>query len=560
MVGKINTKDEIVGCLENQESFVLDAGAGSGKTQSLIDALQFIIERKSAFLKQPGQKVACITFTNRAKDEINERIEYSLYVQISTIHELLWDLISRYRAELRETFSAYLDDLIEEQNEKKQTITAPKQIEKLEEREKKLAEYKNEFLENPSNIEYKDYVKYGEGIISHDDVIVISKKMFENHEKLSRISAGCYPIVFVDEYQDTNKQTVELLYNHLHLKGKSLIAFFGDKMQHIYENGIGEIPTSYELKRIAKRENYRCSLEVIKLLNKIRTDIQQVPGSDKQALGDCRCYYHAGKDINTLEAFIGHLRREWRLDQNVELKQLFLTHRSISKAGDYEELYRLYSYNNKILLQNSESRGLCVHADFLNDLYDLVELYKRGNVHDFLKKTPFKLKSMEDKNKLDQLIKEVDIGFHQWNVERLIEFATNNNLLLKVEKIDVDDKHKSRIERLMVMPAIQLFNLRKFVDDFTPFSTKHGTKGEEYENVIVIIDDNSWTQYSFKQYMEGDKSSNLRRYKRTENLFYVACSRARTNLAILWVSILTEKAKEKLNHLFPDSFFEEKVM
>ena len=63
---------------------------------------------------------------------------------------------------------------------------------------------------------------------------------------------------------------------------KILFGFYGDKMQKIYDTGIGEIPLTYNLKRITKSENYRCSVSVVNLLNKIRNDITQIPSGENK--------------------------------------------------------------------------------------------------------------------------------------------------------------------------------------------------------------------------------------------------------------------------------------
>lgn len=67
----------VFNCIKNKESFVLDAGAGSGKTWTLVQALNYVIETKSKELKNNGQKIVCITYTNIAKDEIIERTEHN---------------------------------------------------------------------------------------------------------------------------------------------------------------------------------------------------------------------------------------------------------------------------------------------------------------------------------------------------------------------------------------------------------------------------------------------------------------------------------------------------
>src|SRR5205814_4936239 len=72
--------------LETLRSFFLYAGAGSGKTRSLVDAVKFVCRTQGRRLSLLGKKVAVITFTNAACDEIKQRLEFDPRVEVSTIH------------------------------------------------------------------------------------------------------------------------------------------------------------------------------------------------------------------------------------------------------------------------------------------------------------------------------------------------------------------------------------------------------------------------------------------------------------------------------------------
>ncbi len=72
-------------------------------------------------------------------------------------------------------------------------------------------------------------------------------------------------------------------------------------------------------------------------------------------------------------------------------------------------------------------------------------------------------------------------------------------------------------------------------DPEAEFSTEHGVKGEEYDNVVFVIS-KGWNQYQFETYApmitgrtpipNGKQTS----YERNRNLFYVCCSRPRKRL------------------------------
>ena len=87
--------------IENKKSFVLEAGAGSGKTYTLIETLNFLIQEKRKEIENNNQKIICITYTNVAKNEIIKRIEYNDLVNVFTIHEFLWQSIKQYQKQLK---------------------------------------------------------------------------------------------------------------------------------------------------------------------------------------------------------------------------------------------------------------------------------------------------------------------------------------------------------------------------------------------------------------------------------------------------------------------------
>lgn len=83
--------------LSEGRSFRLEAGAGAGKTYSLIKALRFLIERNKDLFEKHSQQIACITFTNVAKDEIVARTDRSPIVFCDTNHAFCWSLISSFQ-------------------------------------------------------------------------------------------------------------------------------------------------------------------------------------------------------------------------------------------------------------------------------------------------------------------------------------------------------------------------------------------------------------------------------------------------------------------------------
>ena len=76
--------EEIAACLnlDNPKSFFLFAGAGSGKTRSLVTALQHVQTNLSERLRAKGQRIGVITFTNAASDEIKRRLLFDPLIDV----------------------------------------------------------------------------------------------------------------------------------------------------------------------------------------------------------------------------------------------------------------------------------------------------------------------------------------------------------------------------------------------------------------------------------------------------------------------------------------------
>ncbi|MDN5786101.1 UvrD-helicase domain-containing protein [Pseudorhodobacter sp.] len=96
--------EELAGYLnpDAPRSFFLFAGAGSGKTRSLVKALNHIRTTHGRTLAYRGQKVAVITFTNAACDEIKRRLDFNPLFCVSTIHSFAWELIQDFHHDIRE--------------------------------------------------------------------------------------------------------------------------------------------------------------------------------------------------------------------------------------------------------------------------------------------------------------------------------------------------------------------------------------------------------------------------------------------------------------------------
>jgi DNA helicase II / ATP-dependent DNA helicase PcrA len=89
---------EILRHIDNKENFLLSGGAGSGKTYSLVQVIKQVI------LEYPTIKVACMTYTNAAVKEIEERVKHQ-NLSVTTIHDFLWENIKSFQKELKKSLN-----------------------------------------------------------------------------------------------------------------------------------------------------------------------------------------------------------------------------------------------------------------------------------------------------------------------------------------------------------------------------------------------------------------------------------------------------------------------
>ena len=95
--------------------------------------------------------------------------------------------------------------------------------------------------------------------------------------------------------------------------------------------------------------------------------------------------------------------------------------------------------------------------------------------------------------------------------------------------------NKGTLSDLYNINYSEMINAIGFISSESDFSTEHGVKGEEYENVLFIIG-RGWNNYKFDEQVylnpESLSEKEYETYIRNRNLFYVCCSRATKRLAL----------------------------
>ncbi|MGX5585947.1 UvrD-helicase domain-containing protein [Bacillus thuringiensis] len=540
---------EIRNSIDEYENFIVEAGAGSGKTWSLVQALSYIIENKANIFEKENKKVVCITYTNIAKDEIIHRIKSNQIVQVNTIHEFLWSVIKPFQAEIRSELINYY----ERKNEKP---------------DKNYDDYLSiiqQLKEFRPSIKYQEYKVHKDGIITHEDVLWIFSSMLSKYTILKKIIEDSFPIIFIDEYQDSDAKIIDSLLTTFLASKKIVFGFFGDHYQKIYDNSIGQINTNkYNLKSIKKNENYRCSTEVINILNKLRYDIKQVAmGEEKK--GECMFYYLP--NFNEIEdVFNKRIKSDFSGLEISNFKKLYLVNKKIAIVNNYLKLYQLYDskkrYSDKYkkkdyILKNSANRD-CDYANLLYEIHNLIKLFRDDRAQDLLKKVALNVTNKRDLDEIHSKLKKlVELRKKSTIGEVFEEVITNKIIKVKQETVKELLEETEEFTRMLKDIKYQEFeNLYNTLQDNSMFSTQHGTKGAEFDSVLCFIDDGEWRNYSIEDYLINNPDPRKQRIiERTRNLFYVVCSRAKYNLAIVCKSSLSVDAQNNVKNIFGESNF-----
>jgi len=250
--------ERVLHCLADNKSFLLEAGAGAGKTYSLVEVLKYLIDKRGAILKRNNQKIACITYTNVATSVINSRIDGNPLVLTDTIHAFCWSLIRGFQPFLRQRVA-------------------------------ELEAWKERLQESgpigPRRIDYDlGHRRITDELVSihHDDVLALMIELLPL-EKFKKFVAGKFPFILIDEYQDTNLGVMDSIKTHILGTAEGpVIGLFGDHWQRIYDKTCGWVDHP-SLLEIGKGANFRSCTSIVKVLNAMRPELPQAVMDEKFA-------------------------------------------------------------------------------------------------------------------------------------------------------------------------------------------------------------------------------------------------------------------------------------
>ena len=504
--------EKVFEAIKEDKNFILEGGAGSGKTFSLIS----IIEKISR--DEPDKSIVCITYTNNAVAEIRERITNDK-LKVSTIHEFIWSIIEQFQNEIK----CCLIDLINDDEQKAfiRPLDYPS--------EDPLTDTYFENIRVDYDERYSMSIIDNRVQISHDHIVIVAEKMFSTYPKLCDILIDIADYIFVDEYQDTSPLVVKILLEYIQNRTKkNIVGFFGDSMQAIYDSGVGDL-SSYNLIKIAKAQNRRNPKKVIDLANKFRDDgLVQIPSGDVDApnmnngnviQGVVKFIY--GDGINHLEDLRNSkLYKDLEFDISQKTKELRLTHKLNAEMAGFSKLFELYNSDLFVKLITNMKKKISANelVDKGKSFEELVEeakiVFGKGGplIIDIVKSTPellaiyniIKTFSFEEVISKSKINKDSLLAYKFNGLNNRYEAGTDRDRILKrldliYELLELYKigKHNEflRITRFKITSSDDKITLSKIMTEISANDTTIGRVIELAERTGLISKDDLFTSF-----------------------------------------------------------------
>jgi DNA helicase-2/ATP-dependent DNA helicase PcrA len=617
---------ELRACLTEAEkrNFIMVAGAGSGKTTSLVKALANTIAAYGAALKLSRQRIACITYTEIAAGEIWAEVGNNPLVHVSTIHSFLWMITRSFQRDIKAWVLRRIGERIDELTATAAGFGPRVQQRTRDKNERDVARFGTALaqVERVQSFTYGTGSDYVKGILGHDDIIRMATDFLRERALFRTLVAQQFPFVFVDESQDTQEVVVAGLKAVAAQAGaRFCLGFFGDPMQRIYPTGIGPIALEDGWVPIDKEENFRCPRNVLSVANAIRRDgddlvqrggrMEDVGGGRQLVEGTARIFVLPadGRRNERLAAVRALVAREngdaaWREGPEGDIKLLVIVHRMAATRLGFGDLYA--AMNDKaptafrdgfldatawpirpfevfvLPIVEATERGaefeamtlLRKHCPRLDrgavpktGASEILAALRRGVLHLQLLLAEGSNATVRDvlNHLRDQRLVTLD--------PRILAYLEDRPPLRDAADAEADyDDEEETTREIAAMDAYLACNVpqfrgyRRYVHQLSPFSTQQGIKGTEFERVLVVLDDEEGThvQFSYDKYF-GVKPptqrdlENLREGKetaveRTRRLFYVCCTRALTDLVVVYFSTDPEAAERQVraSGIFPE--------
>ena len=275
------------------------AGAGSGKTRTLTERIVRTLSQSKR-----GERVLAITFSNKAANELRERLLQSYtesqlndLVYVGTVHNFCMEIVLQRGSAIGlpedlhifesvedrfEIFRTALDNVPQMKakylnQEGKVNSKGIRELFDLLSKAKRDFKFPSDYSEKPlSQRLYQEYndLMLAQNAIDFDDILLYAYRILAEKPSIARIYQRMYKHICVDEAQDLNKAQYSVIKT---IAGEATaILMVGDPNQAIYGfNGSSscymckDFPNDYGAKKYELIDNYRSSHEVIEAAKKI---------------------------------------------------------------------------------------------------------------------------------------------------------------------------------------------------------------------------------------------------------------------------------------------------
>lgn len=590
---------EIYACIVSKPptSFVVTAGAGSGKTTSLVKAIDSVLTEHGTTMRMKKQKVACITYTEVAANEIRADVNANALVHVSTIHSFYWTIANSFQADikawLQQDLQRRLDDLvIKAQN------FGPRVRQNTRENNKRDQERVAKHLEDvkkAASFRYGMGGDYAKGILGHEDVLQLASHLLKTRVLFRRLVALNYPFVFIDESQDTFEEVVaSFKMVELQMRGNFCLGFFGDPMQKIYLRGSGQIKLENSWIGITKPENFRCSRAILHVANAIRSQgdgLKQERGLHKEidgklfpVEGSARIFVLSNA-VSRNDALarvrawcaVADDDKGW-VEPELAVKILVIVHRIAAKRLGWDGIFAALSEHAPDSIKQGllDGKGWPVQP-FLNFVLPIVAAMQDGREFDAVNilraQCPrLAVSSLAGQN-ASALLREVrnatlelvrmmgdkkcsirDVAVHL-RANKLVTLDDRLERVLGLRGTSVENEVMEveaglpsdlPVLKLLGCPAAQLIPYGRYVSEGSPFATQHGVKGSQFDRVLVVMDEeeNDYRLYDYERVLGGIPANTTdpeafangddNTWSRTLRLLYVCCTRAKFGLSLVF--------------------------
>ena len=410
------------------------AGAGSGKTKVLTHKIAYLMHNVGV---KPWNILA-ITFTNKAANEMKERVEklvgeVAKDMWIGTFHSICVRILRRYIDRIGFTSSFVIFDTSDQRTIVKQCIKQLELDDKIFTDRSVLSEIsnaKNEMLEPAdyalrANGEYRKetiaevYKMYQKKLkdnnaVDFDDIINYTIKILSENPDVLEYYSNKFEYVLVDEYQDTNKAQFTLV-SMLAARFGNITAV-GDNNQGIYSFRGADITNILNFERdfpgtkiIKLEQNYRCTQNILDAANAVIKNNESKYEKNlwtQNNKGDLPYVFRGDTEYdeaNFIVEQIRRLKREEYLDYN-----------------DFTVLYRMNSQSRSI-------EDILRREDIPYKIVGGLKFYERKEIKDIIAYLRL-IENTADNLSLQRIINEPKRGIGKTSLDNIEAVANQNDI------------------------------------------------------------------------------------------------------------------------------------